>query len=95
MVSDIVTLRELPALIRKTAEAYVGCLSGAIRKEKYLKAIKDAGFKKVKVIDELSPMKLMFDGSMVNEIIKKFGISEKKLKEEVGSVLSIKVSAVK
>jgi len=52
MVSDIVLLQELPDFIRNSPEAYVGCISGAIMKDEYLGAIREAGFQDVKIIDE-------------------------------------------
>jgi len=36
MVSDIVLLKELPKSIQKNVEAYAGCISGAVHKDKYL-----------------------------------------------------------
>jgi SAM-dependent methyltransferase len=50
MLSDLVLARELPVKVKKAVEAYVGCLAGAIMKDKYLDAIKQAGFKKVTVV---------------------------------------------
>ena len=44
MVSDIVILKELPDFIKDSVDAYVGCVSGAIKKNEYLKAIKASGF---------------------------------------------------
>jgi len=35
LLSDIVILKELPEFIRNSYEAYVGCISGAILKDKY------------------------------------------------------------
>ena len=52
MVSDIVLLKKLPDFVKESIEAYVGCVSGAATKDRYLKAINSAGFKDVKVIDE-------------------------------------------
>jgi arsenite methyltransferase len=52
MVSDLVLLKELPQVLKNPVESYIGCLSGAIMKEEYLKAIKGAGFKDVGIIDE-------------------------------------------
>jgi len=37
MVSDIVLSKELPEIIKKNVQAYIGCLSGAEMKSKYLK----------------------------------------------------------
>jgi len=49
MVSDMVLLKELPARVKKSAEAYAGCIAGAALKDDYLKMIRDAGFKNVKI----------------------------------------------
>lgn len=43
-VSDIVLVGELPEGLRKSAEMYAGCVSGAIQKDEYLSIIKEAGF---------------------------------------------------
>ena len=43
-ISDIVLAGELPDNLKKAAEMYAGCVSGAIQKEEYLSLIKQAGF---------------------------------------------------
>jgi ubiquinone/menaquinone biosynthesis C-methylase UbiE len=48
-VSDIVTKGELPEQIKHSAELYVGCVSGALKKEDYLKIIENTSFKKVQI----------------------------------------------
>ena len=48
-ISDIVLKGELPAAIRKSAEMYAGCISGAEQMEEYLKTISRAGFINVAV----------------------------------------------
>ena len=48
-ISDIVTNGELPDEIRKSAELYVGCVSGAVDNEEYLKTIEQSGFRDVDV----------------------------------------------
>lgn len=52
MISDLVLLKNLPDAIKKSVEAYVGCIAGATRKEDYLMFIKEAGFKDIKVISQ-------------------------------------------
>jgi len=52
MVSDMVLLKELPPAIRESVNAYVGCVAGALKKDDYLGAIKEAGFRDIKVLDE-------------------------------------------
>lgn len=43
-ISDIVLKGELPDPLRKSAELYAGCVSGAQQMEEYLATIRDAGF---------------------------------------------------
>ena len=47
-ISDLALRNELPAKIRNSIEAYVGCIGGAILLEDYKAAVSDAGFKDVK-----------------------------------------------
>jgi len=52
LVSDIVLLCELPKEVKESAQAYIGCVSGAILKSEYLNFIKNAGFEMIKVLSE-------------------------------------------
>ena len=49
-VSDIVVEGDLPDAIRRAAELYVGCVSGAMQKDAYLQVIADTGFERVEVL---------------------------------------------
>jgi arsenite methyltransferase len=61
MVSDIVLLKKLPDFVKDSIEAYVGCVAGAATKDRYLDAIKSAGFGNVTVIDEtVFPLDCMY-----------------------------------
>ncbi|MFH1821549.1 MAG: arsenite methyltransferase [Methanobacteriota archaeon] len=96
MVSDIVLLKELPKKIRKSVGAYVGCLSGAVMKKEYLGAIKAAGFRDVKIIDESSfPVELMVNDPTAKTIINDLEISLEEAKGIAGSATSIKVRGFK
>ncbi|MCX7702798.1 MAG: arsenite methyltransferase [Planctomycetota bacterium] len=96
MISDIVLLKELPGFIKKSVEAYVGCLSGAIMKEEYIKIIKAAGFKRVKIVEEtFFPMDCIANDPTAKAIVEDLKIPLKELKGIESSVLSIKVKAVK
>jgi ubiquinone/menaquinone biosynthesis C-methylase UbiE len=96
MVSDTVLMKELPASVRNSIQAYVGCLSGAIIRDEYLKAIKTAGFRKVKIIEETSfPIECLANDPTALAILKNSSISISELKESTDSVLSIKVSGAK
>jgi hypothetical protein len=45
MISDMVLLRKLPEIVKKNAQAYIGCISGAVMKDAYIRLAKDAGDK--------------------------------------------------
>ncbi|HAY37388.1 MAG TPA: arsenite S-adenosylmethyltransferase [Bacteroidetes bacterium] len=51
-VSDVVLDGELPPAIRQSAEAYAGCVSGAVTREDYLNTLKRVGFFDVQVLKE-------------------------------------------
>jgi SAM-dependent methyltransferase len=96
MISDIVLLKELPDVIKDSVTAYVGCVSGAMLKDDYLKAVKAAGFRKVNIVKESSfPVDYLANDPTAVAILKDANLSLDKVKESLGSVLSIKVSAVK
>lgn len=92
MVSDLVLRKELPAAIRKSVEAYVGCISGAALREDYIRYIREAGFDRIDVVGEAAfPM-----GDMAHDITAKaVRDSATAIKELSDAVLSIKVSAIK
>lgn len=52
MVSDLVVTEKLPEHIRKSFEAWAGCLAGAMIREEYLDVIKSAGFEKISIDKE-------------------------------------------
>lgn len=96
MVSDIVLLKGLPEALKNSVQAYVGCLAGAMMKDDYMKSIKAAGFRKVKIIEETSfPIDYMANDPTAVAILKDSNLSLDKVKESLSSVLSIKVSGVK
>jgi len=96
MVSDIVLLKELPSKVRQSTAAYIGCLAGAIIKEQYLDAIKKAGFRDVKVLEE-SHFNLCYspDNPVAGSVFGGENISKGDLEVLDGAVRSIRVSAVK
>jgi len=48
-VSDIVIKGELPEAIKRSAEMYAGCVSGALQQDEYLGIIEKTGFKKIEI----------------------------------------------
>jgi len=96
MVSDIVLLKKLPEIIRKNVQAYIGCLSGAEMKDRYLQMIKEAGFQEVKIIEEnYFPVENMANDPTAQAIAKTKEIPAEKLKKIANTVASVKVSGVK
>ncbi len=96
MISDMVLLKELPDFIKKSIEAYIGCLSGAIMRDEYIGTIKAAGFQEVSIIDETSfSIEDRVNDPTAKAIIDNLEIPPEKIKELANSVISIKVSAVK
>jgi len=96
IISDIVLLKELPDFIKNSIEAYIGCLSGAMIRDKYIEAIKAAGFKKVRIIDETSfPIEYMANDQTAKAVVEDPKILSEKVREVVSSVVSIKIKAVK
>lgn len=51
-VSDIVLKGDLPENLRRSAEMYAGCVSGAIEKDEYLHIVKETGFTSIRVQKE-------------------------------------------
>lgn len=96
MVSDIVLLKELPDFIRQSIAAYVGCISGALMKDEYLKAIEKAGFRHVQVQEEsVFPVECMANDPTAKAVIKKVGLSTEELASTINAVASIRVRAEK
>jgi len=52
MISDLVTEGELSEKIKKSFDAWAGCIAGAMEKNAYLSTIRRAGFKRVKIVSE-------------------------------------------
>jgi ubiquinone/menaquinone biosynthesis C-methylase UbiE len=89
-ISDIVSSRELPDWLQGIAEAYAGCVSGAIPREDYLKLIRETGFSNVEVAIEKRI-------DVPAELFAK-ALTREQLEETVKSdlyVMSVTVTAVK
>ena len=96
MVSDIVLLQPLPEFIKSSVEAYVSCIAGAMRIDDYLKAIRQAGFKDVKIVEETPfPADSVTSDPAAQAIIKDMNISDETIKQFANSILSVRVQAIK
>ncbi|MGZ4902739.1 MAG: arsenite methyltransferase [Halobacteriota archaeon] len=95
-VSDIVVLKALPDTVKQSVAAYVGCLSGAILKDAYLKAMRDAGFRDVHVVDE-TPFALdcIANDPTAQAIEQTLDLTPEELRDVAEAVRSMKVTGKK
>ena len=54
VLSDIVTVGDVPESLRADMRLWAGCVSGAMDKDAYLAVVRNAGFQKVQVLAEKS-----------------------------------------
>jgi arsenite methyltransferase len=95
-VSDIVLLKDLPEKIMNSVEAYVGCISGAILKDRYLQLLKDTGFIDVIVTDESSyQLDVVINKPRTKALLEETGVTEEEFKKLGGYFVSIKVMGKK
>ena len=96
MVSDLVLYKELPEAIKKSVGAYVGCVAGALLKHDYIEAIKDAGFRDVKILAETPyAIDVTLDDKRVQKAAQTMKLEPAKVKELSKSFASVSVCAVK
>ena len=96
MVSDIVLLKELPDFIKQSVAAYVGCISGALMKDDYLKTIQEVGFQEVRVLEEtFLSIDCTASDPTAQAVINKIGATTEDIAGIEKSVASVRVSAVK
>ncbi len=89
-VSDVVIKGNLPEKLRKDAEMYAGCVSGAIEMDKYLGIIKQNGFKNISIHKEK-------EISLPEDILSKYLTSDEISSFNYGNIgiYSITVSGLK
>lgn len=89
-ISDIVLSGDLPQSIKEVAEMYAGCVSGALIKEDYIAAIKNAGFKNLAIVKE---RKLDLSDELILQYATPKALAE--FRKMNGAVFSITVYAEK
>jgi SAM-dependent methyltransferase len=94
MVSDIVLARPLPERVRRSVEAYAGCISGALLEDDYLTAIRAAGFVDVEVVGE-SDYSIGSSNPDASELaaLSTDGITAEDVRAAADAVRSVKVRA--
>lgn len=92
-VSDILLTRELPDVIKQNAEAYVGCIGGAVTKDEYFEAMEAAGFVEIEYTRQPAAELLAGSTSCVEDLVA--GIEPDLLQQVAESVWSYKITAKK
>lgn len=82
--------------IKNSVETYVGCIGGAGLKEEYLKAIADAGFDDIEVIDAVPfDLDLVLSDPGAQAVLYDIELSVEEAKELAKTIESIRVSGMK
>lgn len=96
LVSDIVLDGELPGFVRESVAAYVGCVAGAIQKEQYLRAMEEAGFRQVRVLEQTGfSIEHLAHDPTVAAVAESLNLSPDELSRIGKAVLSIRVEGYK
>jgi ubiquinone/menaquinone biosynthesis C-methylase UbiE len=89
-VSDIVIQGEMIEALKKSAEMYAGCVSGALQQDEYLNIIEKTGFKKIEI---KKSKRVDLPDDVLNQYLSQEGIKE--YKENVKGIFSITVVGYK
>jgi SAM-dependent methyltransferase len=94
VVSDIVLDAPLPEAVKADIAAWVGCLSGAMRREEYVGLVEAAGLTSVEVLkdDDYGASMEAVAPDQVRELLERTGATRESL---VGTVRSVTFRAVK
>ena len=96
LVSDIVLEGELPQVVRESTAAYLGCISGAARKDDYLRMIREAGFVDVEVVQESRfPLDCMANDPSAQALVAGRDLPREELEKMQAAVVSASVRALK
>ncbi len=89
-VSDIVIQGEMTGELKKSAEMYAGCVSGALQQDDYLNIIQNTGFKNIEI---KKSKRIVLPDDVLNQFLSAEGIKE--YKDNVKGIFSITVIAHK
>ncbi|MFQ5848884.1 MAG: methyltransferase domain-containing protein, partial [Candidatus Methylomirabilales bacterium] len=96
MISDLVVLRELPDAVRRSIEAYVGCVAGAMLKDEYIGAVRAAGFQDVRILREAPfPAEYLAADPTVRVVVEDSKPSPEEFREVASAIVSVRVSGIK
>jgi SAM-dependent methyltransferase len=88
VISDIILDKALPPEIEKDIYAYVGCISGAARREDYFGMIKDAGLGDIEILKDIDYGAVVIDHARpeAERLAAKAGVDIESLRGSVRSV---------
>jgi arsenite methyltransferase len=89
-ISDIVSSKALPNWVKGIAEAYAGCVSGAIPREDYLRLVRETGFSHLEVVSE---KRIVVPAGLIAKSLTREQLEETE-KDDL-HVMSVTVTAVK
>ena len=96
MISDLMLLRELPDPVKRSVKAYVGCVAGAMLRDEYVGAIRAAGFRDIRILQEVPfPPKFLANDPTAKAILEDSSLTIEEVREIASSVVSLRISAVK
>jgi len=91
MISDLVLTRNLPERVKRSLEAYAGCIGGAVPLPEVLRLMESAGFRDVRVVKEKA-----FDvGADEHWFADVFRIPHETVREAAGSISSVSLIGIK
>ncbi|MEN6342942.1 MAG: arsenite methyltransferase [Methanospirillum sp.] len=96
LISDMVMVGELPERVRQSIAAYVGCIAGAVSRERYLALIRRAGFGEVEVVEEASfPLSCMANDPTAQALLGNLSLTADELRATESAISSVRVRAVR
>jgi SAM-dependent methyltransferase len=94
VVSDIVLDSPLPEALQKDLLAYVGCVAGAMRRESYFGALREAGLGDVDVLDDIDFLAKL-DDTLPSEVLEVLERTGHGIEDVRGVVRSVTYRATK
>lgn len=89
-LSDIVIQGEMTGELKKSAEMYAGCVSGALQQDEYINKIKETGFKNIEI---KKSKRIVLPDDILNQYLSTEGLKE--YKKNLKGIFSITVVAYK
>lgn len=90
MVSDLVTTKVLPEIIKGSIDAYIGCMAGATMIDEYLGIVKRAGFPEITITKKTTfPIEFIMENETARQIIEDLDLPDEMVKDIADSFVGI------